>query len=110
MTEGYQYFTIPFDSVPASPNYDAWFAVTSPDRPGVTWSTVRPDATASLVPTWVVGIIENAPPPPEGTVIGRSGKCVPPPPLGISPSTAKLKELQEVLAAWLKQVAQARSA
>jgi len=110
MSENYQYFTVPFESVPATPTYRAWYAIQSTDRSGVTWSADRPDISWGMIPTWVVGATDGDAPPAPATVIGDSTKCIPPPPLSISPSTASVTDLQQVLAVWLEQAPEARSA
>lgn len=110
MSENYQYFTVPFESVPVTPTYTAWFAIPSADRSSVTWSANRPDIRWDMIPTWVVGATDDAAPPAPATVIGNSTKCIPPPPLSISPSTASVTDLQQLLAVWLEKAPEARSA
>jgi len=110
MSENYQYFTVPFESVPTTPAYTAWFAIPSADRSSVTWTADRPDLRSDMIPTWVVGATDDDAPPAQATVIGDSTKCIPPPPLSISPSTASVTVLQQVLAVWLEKAPDARSA
>ena len=105
MSDSYRYFTIPFPSVPASPVYTVWFAVSSAGRPGVDWTTDRPLTDAA----WVVGATDMAELPDGAEVIGFSTKCIPPPFLNISPSTASLSALRAEIAQWLKKLPQARS-
>jgi hypothetical protein len=95
----YTYFTIPFNSVPATVTYDVWFAIWSPAQPGVTWSTVRPAATPDFVAPWVVGATKNSPPPPEATtvIIPESSKCIPPPPLALMPPTTSQAVFEDTL-------------
>lgn len=105
MSDSYRYFIIPFPSVPVNPSYAVWFALWSPDRPRVHWTTDRPPTGAA----WVVGATDEGELPDAAEVIGLSTKCLPPPPLDISPNTAGVSALRAELAAWLKRLPDART-
>jgi hypothetical protein len=77
MSKNYQYFSIPFDLVPATqpPGYTAWFA---------TWSTKPPTLEPGMSPPLVIGVTENEL-PSGATVLGIGSKDPPPPPPPIAP-------------------------
>lgn len=92
MDKIYQYFTIPFDSVPKdqSPPYTVWFA---------NWSTTPPTLEPGMAAPLVIGA--TATDLPTGAVaLGTSSKDPPPPPPSLA--TSDLSDYQASLSQWLE--------
>src|SRR5689334_7907939 len=81
MGSKYQYFTIPFDSVPQQPAYTVWFSVPANDTTGVVWTTTRPTGNVTNATTWAIGASDDQALPASAQLLGFSTKCIPPPPL-----------------------------
>lgn len=97
MSDGYQYFTIPFSNVPDAPPYTVWFATWSADQRSFVWSTTRPVAgAAGTTPTYVCGATRSTAPAGATVIIENSAKTLPPPPVAVS-STASETEFRTAL-------------
>ena len=100
--QSYRYFTIPFDKVPAHPDYTVWFAMWSANQSKYVWSRERPHAASSTSTTRVVAASDASVLPADATVIIQSSnKCIDPPPLVVQSDTISDAEFQAALAAQL---------
>ena len=98
----YQYFTLPFASVPQRPSYQVWFSRWPPHGSRCVWSEHRPDASDAFA--WAVGATEYNDVPADATVIIPNAiKCIPPPPMALSSRTPSAADFQSALTQELTQ-------
>jgi hypothetical protein len=92
MSDVYEYFTIPFDSVPTDqpPPYTVWYA---------TWSKTPPILEPGMAPPIVIGATDSGL-PAGATALGSCSKDPPPPPLAIA--TSYLSDYETAVSQWLE--------
>jgi hypothetical protein len=78
---GHSYSLLPFDSVPATPSYKAWFAAWSNDRSKLDWTATRPSTAPDSSAAWVICVSDGEGVPPGAKILAKGLKDVPPPPL-----------------------------
>lgn len=92
MSKSYEYFSIPFDSVPKDqpPPYAVWFA---------TWSTTPPIVEPGMAPPIVIGATDGGL-PAGAFALGTGSKDPPPPPPLLA--TIDLSGYQTTVRDWLE--------
>ena len=87
-----QYFTIPFENVPASPDYTVWYA---------TWTKERPAVDPGVNPPLVVGATMDEKLPTGATLLGSGTKDPLPPPPPPPPGVISQSVYQKTVSEWL---------
>ncbi|HWU85954.1 MAG TPA: hypothetical protein VN253_01685 [Kofleriaceae bacterium] len=88
-----QYFTIPFENVPANPAYTVWYA---------TWTRERPAVEPGVNPPLVVGATVEGSLPKGATSLGSGTKDpLPPPPPPPPAVIISQPDYQKTVSDWL---------